>query len=185
MESVLDMVLMPKKGLIANAKCRAWLAVDGRTVCIDEDYFNTDLPEVRETLMHEIAHASLHERLLPRTPVARLDDYENFRTLLSQEAVELAELEARTFCGYVLVPTRQLETSFSIANAQRVLRTSHLSHAERNPELALRAVVKAVAHRYGVTDALAMRRISEERLLEKSPYLFLPQPQPGTASQWA
>ncbi len=182
MESVLDMVLMPKQGLIANAKCKAWLAVDGRTVCIDEDYFNTDLPEVRETIMHEVAHAQLHQRLLPHSAVTRLGDYDSFRARLSQEEVEFAELEARAFCGHVLVPTRLLEMSFSLANARRLLRARQPPHSQRDPELELAAIARQIAVRYGVTDALAMRRISEERLLEKSPYLFLQLDQSSAAS---
>lgn len=165
-EGALDMVIVPTPNMLARTGARAWLGNSGRVIHIDEAYYKLFPDEVRETLLHEAGHATLHRHLLPHHAFEDLEHFERFHENLDPMVEEIAETEARLFADLVLVPTRYLSVIIELEARKHLTSSQRLVQYATHPEAFERMLAKRVAARFGVSVSLASRRLRTERSLE-------------------
>lgn len=85
-----------------------YITSDFTQITIDEYCYKTFVERTRFTIAHEIGHKVLHQDWYSKNGPKDLNDHQVFFSKVSEKDYRYMEIQAQTFAGLVLVPTRLL-----------------------------------------------------------------------------
>lgn len=125
-------------------------------ITIDEFSYTKFAERTRFSIAHEIGHIILHKNWYENHGPKTIDDYLIFHEKIDRETYKFLEIQASTFAGLVLVPTKLLLEELK-------KRLGKIPNNE-NPEF-LRPVFQDLLDLFQVSGEVLLRRMIREKII--------------------
>ena len=130
-------------------------------ITIDSFSFEKYVPRTRFSIAHEIGHLILHREWYEKNGPKNADEYYEFTDHFNEDIYKKIEIQASTFAGLVLIPTKQLEELL-------VERLGKLPR-EEEPEL-LGGILHDLPTIFNVSDRPILWRLTDEKIIKRTPF---------------
>ena len=130
-------------------------------IFIDSFSFDKYIPRTRFSIAHEIGHVILHREWYEKNGPTDIEGYLNFIDRTNEENYKKIEIQASTFAGLVLIPTRKLIKLF-------VERLGKLPK-EEEPEL-LGGIIQDLPTIFNVSERPILWRLQDEKIIKRTPF---------------
>lgn len=130
-------------------------------IFVDSFSFDKYVPRTRFSIAHEIGHSILHREWYEKNGPANIEEYFDFIDRIDEETYKKIEIQASTFAGLVLVPTKQLIGLF-------IERLGKLPK-EEEPEL-LGGIIQDLPGIFNVSEKPLLWRLQDEKIIKRTPF---------------
>jgi len=163
LELDLNIVPLPKKGLMERIDIDGFLTKDLKHICIDNDIYMDPRREnrLRFTYAHEVGHLILHEKEIKQTDFRTPEDWIHFREDFLEDDLNWFESQAYEFAGRLLVPREKLIEE--IQGLQKKIKEFRTLAGDEEESL-IEAISGVICNKFEVSRDVIQKRIRIEKL---------------------
>lgn len=139
----------------------AFINRDFSEIIVDSFSFEKYVARTRFSIAHEIGHLILHREWYEKNGPKNVEEYFGFTDHFDANIYKKIEIQASTFAGLVLIPTKRL-TELLIERLGRL-------PEEEEPEL-LGGVLQDLPTIFNVSDRPLLWRLQDEKIIKRTPF---------------